>query len=130
MPALSSICCPSHKIPFSGHCSRLSCQHWFSDLRILEWESVLVTWFGHPENNSMLSVNSWSSKLQSDFFPEICYGIVYIVCVCVCRWGYIHVHMYMNVYECLWGHTLQPCNLISLHLSSLLFSCESLCKNL
>ena len=37
------------------------------------------------------------------------------------------------VYECLWifwGYTLQSGNLILLEFSTLLFSCESLCKNL
>ena len=172
-----------------------------------KWESVLVTGFGHPENNSMLSVNSWSSKLPSDFFPpEICYCIYVYVCVCVSVVRmYLQAHVYVlshfnrvqlcnpmdcslpgfsvhgifltrilgwvamsssrgssqprdwtciscisciagvslplshqrsphsYVYECLWifwGYTLQFDNLILLEFSTLLFSCESLCKNL
>ena len=85
--ALSSICCHSHRIPFPGQCCRLSYHHRFPDLQMPKWESVLVTGFGHPENNSMLSVNSWSSKLPLDSLPQEIYYCIYVyVCVCVYQW--------------------------------------------
>lgn len=80
-----------------GHCSTLSCHHWFPGLHIPTWESGLLTWFGHPENNSVLSVSSWSPKLQSDFFPKICYCIICVhvcrgyICACVCKWVLMNV---------------------------------------
>lgn len=97
--AFSSVHCPSRRILFPGHCSRLSCHHWFPGLHIPKWESGLVTWFGHPENNSVLNVNSWSSKLQSDFFPKSV--TVFYVYVCVCGGGktcaYVCMWVFMNI---------------------------------
>ena len=74
-----------------------------------KWESVLVTGFGHPENNSMLSVSSWSSKLPSDSFSPWNLLLRVCACVCVCEWV---VRRYLHAHVCMLSHfnCVQLCN--------------------
>ena len=74
-----------------------------------KWESVLVTGFGHPENNSMLSVSSWSSKLPSDSFSPRNLLLCICICVCVCVWV---VRRYLHAHVCMLSHfnCVQLCN--------------------